>query len=755
MSSAFSTWRCILASSILTWFTQGSGLFAQEVKTGPKILLPTESRQAQARLQAVDLLRSPWKTPEKAASWTGALAPHLGALVPWSACLGAMGELIAWDPWDQAILEYQQLFKEAGEALVTSTSPAQSALFPSQSVSLVCRQRLNSWPSAVVRRYRALLEGPAKIVLQEGKQKQSALVMRRLVDEYYGTRSAQDALDWLGDQSFSEGDFEQARGWWRQLSRLPSETVAPHESTYPDLSLDPALIQAKQILAMAFAGNWRQALGESKSFRARHGLTKGYLAGRVGPLADLVEAEVRRLTTLAGETNELPWPTFAGGASRQRVLHAFPSSRLWADGPAWRISLPGPIQDKDSSTHRLNHPPRILHDPVIFQGQVCLANTLEVWCHDLATGLKKEAYRLPIDPERPLDGEEVEAAPSVWGGRLFARLGRATSLRGPQKEAAPGSYLVCLKLTGPGQPDNLQEIWRRSAKGPGGQVALFEGDPLVLGNRAWIAMSWQIGAEVQIYLACYHARDGTLAWMQPVAQVSGDALPGPQNNRLTWTGTAIVYHSPYGLLAALDPWSGRKLWAIRLPQTLSEESEVGPRDELSCLADGSRLWVASSRANYLLGVDGSTGQVLWQRDGLGATQLWGTARNRLVFATTRGLRAVAADDGGNLEGWTSPSEGTLPALGRGLLAGGWVLWPTRDPLLPYRAVGIYDGQGELAGPALSPWDGPEVLEPTGLRRLLSGNMAMGEGCLVVAGPHELAGYLPPEGIAKTSQRRGK
>ena len=75
----------------------------------------------------------------------------------------------------------------------------------------------------------------------------------------------------------------------------------------------------------------------------------------------------------------------------------------------------------------------------------------------------------------------------------------------------------------------------------------------------------------------------------------------------------------------------------------------------------------------------------------------------LIFTTPRGIRAVGARSGADRDGWVQPAEGRLGSFGRGLLAGGWVLWPVQDQRLPLRA-----GRETMLGKtvaAMSPIDG--------------------------------------------------
>ena len=108
-----------------------------------------------------------------------------------------------------------------------------------------------------------------------------------------------------------------------------------------------------------------------------------------------------------------------------------------------------------------------------------------------------------------------------------------------------------------------------------------------------------------------------------------------------------------------------------------------------------------------------SGLILWERPGIEVVHLLGAVAPsplplsprergkaegpRLFFTTAYGLRAVDARDGTDQIGWQQPAVGKLPGLGRGLLMGEWILWPTQDPLLPLRAVCQLDGSQEGTG----------------------------------------------------------
>src|SRR5207247_2328829 len=115
----------------------------------------------------------------------------------------------------------------------------------------------------------------------------------------------------------------------------------------------------------------------------------------------------------------------------------------------------------------------------------------------------------------------------------------------------------------------------------------------------------------------------------------------------------------------------------------------------------------------------------WEQEGLEIVQLLGVADRRLVLTTPRGIQAMDLD-GDTV--WRKPDVGQLSSHGRGLLAGNWILWPTRSAALPVRGLHLHTGE---------PGHGKELLEPTRLRLLRPGNLTYARGCLVVAGSDEL------------------
>jgi outer membrane protein assembly factor BamB len=349
---------------------------------------------------------------------------------------------------------------------------------------------------------------------------------------------------------------------------------------------------------------------------------------------------------------------------------------------------------------------------------------------------------------------------TAWNNRVFARLGPQTFGPAAEERDAAVSTIVCLNLAGT-QPGEL--VWQVAAVKPDDSSAVFEGAPLAAQGRVYSALSWLVGQRTHTAVACFDAQTGQRRWGQEVCETpefESTAEPRRRQHLLTLAGGRLYYCSHSGAVVALDPWSGQCLWASRYVGRGPKTQSAGGRRELApCVYADGRIYVGPHDTSRLLCLDAASGGLVWERPNLDVTQLLGVSRGRVYFTTPRGLQCVMADTGLSQGAWLQPAEGSLPGLGRGLLAGSWLLWPTQDPKLPLRGVTLAEGIQErfdTDGVGKAPRQAePEYLEPTMLRAILPGNMAFGNDCLVVAGLDELAAYVPQKKLLKTREQELK
>jgi hypothetical protein len=155
--------------------------------------------------------------------------------------------------------------------------------------------------------------------------------------------------------------------------------------------------------------------------------------------------------------------------------------------------------------------------------------------------------------------------------------------------------------------------------------------------------------------------------------------------------------------------------------------EPAPRDLAPCVYENGFVYAAPHDSDRIFCIDAITGRVLWEAEAVEIVHLLGVAHGRLFAATRNGVQAFNAATG--RPEWQQPGNGRLPSLGRGLLAGSGLYWPTQDLDLPNRVLALCDGL--------------PLLDPVRLNGLPPGNWAYGQGCLAIAGLSELVVFTPP------------
>ncbi len=706
-----------------------------------RLQLAGENDALARRLRAADILAEPPPTADAVTLTLGAVPPGLSPLGPLPAGVLYVGEHGSRQKWPDTLDEYSRILQDDGDALVPlpwhkTDGPIRRCVQARQLVHL----RLAQAPTFVRELYRRQVDAAAAKLLNEGKDQREPRLLRRIVDEYFCSSWTEQALDLLGDMAFERGDFDEAMQWWRRITvpapplNRASQLGSREELLVPDARLDAARIRAKQIIAHIFLEQHDRALAELTVFRARHGTATGALAGRRGNYAQILEDLLREAQPFASEDDA--WPTFAGDGGRNRVLTHGLSPRLWAGGPAWRVALP----EKKGEAHAARDR-RPAHYPIVVRNVVWLATANRVHGYEAQTGRLAYAFAMPAlnddrsdSADRPAESRHTLSADQE---RLYVRLG----VGGLSPTATGESHLLCFDLptgwTG-GKPQSLRPRWQTSAAALIGKGTWFEGAPVSRGGRIYLALSRVVDRETWSAVVCLEAASGAPRWLRELGQMpefasalDGASLaPRQRQHLLTLAGTLLVYCSHAGSIVAVDADTGRTAWGlVYAGRTLDGASS--PRDLCPAVFHDRRLFVAPADMDRIFCLDAPSGRVLWERDGIEVVQLLSVTRDRLVFTTPTGLRAVAAGTG--LDAWSQPAQGDLAGWGRGLIAGDRVLWPTRDPHVPYRAVHVRDGSPD--GP-----DADEPLDPTRLRQLVPGNMAYGNGCLVIAGSEEMAGY---------------
>jgi outer membrane protein assembly factor BamB len=304
---------------------------------------------------------------------------------------------------------------------------------------------------------------------------------------------------------------------------------------------------------------------------------------------------------------------------------------------------------------------------------------------------------------------------------VYARLGAQKIQFG--EGAAPESLLVSLATQ-----STAAKRLRWQVRPP--DAAVFEGAPVTRAGLVWIAATRASNGRAITSILCYSDNTATskpaLLWQQDIVSAA-DSVIGPGRTRhqlLTLAGADVVYCSHTGVVAALDAATGMRRWAQRYQGQRGATESI--RDLAPCLAVDGRIYVAPGDADLLLCLDQATGRMLWEQPRSGVLHLLGVGEGRLIFTTATGLVAIDAADGSSGIGWELPNVGgRLTTVGRGLLVGNQVLWPTQRGVLAVRQR-----------------DGRQENDPSLLHNIPAGNLVYHKGVLLVADREILTVFLP-------------
>jgi outer membrane protein assembly factor BamB/tetratricopeptide (TPR) repeat protein len=688
---------------------------AQERREPP----PGRSFPVQQRLRTVDALLEPIADYQDLALVLGGLNNH--ALTP-----AASLALVKADVYEQAYEEYRRILRNTPEALVAPNPVRAADTNAGVAFRQVFHARISRMPPRILQRYRDEVEADAKALWELGDAERQAEPLQRIAEEFFASRYGDLAIDRLGSMAFQAGRFDEARSWWRRLAVPLGEPASLY--TYPDSRFAPALIRGKQILATIFEGKLDEAERSLDAFRKVHFEAEGSLAAKTGSLHEILTEQIRAREKLLASDLDLPWGAFGGNPARNRVLATPPPASLWRDGPAWRVKI-SPLKELlPVGTPR--RPP--LH-PCIAGGQVFISDGRHVTAYDLATG--KENFRYPPGPgwseEETPHGGWSRPSPAISEHRLFA-VTRPES-RKAKGEPAFANSLIALKIDG---FDAGKLVWKIDATTPDGQHALFDSTPLLVGDRIYVVLRRTQAARTKSWITCFDL-EGRSRWTEELPEVT-EPEQDPGRPPLVWVGDRIVHLSNAGWAVALHPRTGEKLWTMRYADT-AKTREGKPHESAAFAEDGVVVFAPADQPR-VVAVDAIDGRTLWSM-AIEATDLLGASNGRVFVVTKLGMEAIDLRTGESRKRWRQPAEGRLPTLGRGLLAGGWIFWPTQDPLLAWRTMTQAEG---LPQKPLSdgPRREPDYFDPMTLFRVPSGETAFGQGCMAIATADELVVYVP-------------
>jgi outer membrane protein assembly factor BamB len=243
------------------------------------------------------------------------------------------------------------------------------------------------------------------------------------------------------------------------------------------------------------------------------------------------------------------------------------------------------------------------------------------------------------------------------------------------------------------------------------------------------------------YVACFDASTGVRQWRTPIgaadtiASGAGDEIT---HNLLTVVENRVYFNTNLGLVAALDTDGGNICWISRNDRLTGKTFAVGAatplhfdRDPSPCVYHDGLLFVAPADAPAIFALDADTGKMVWQQNELpDALQLLGVVGKHLIASGDR-IASLDISSGHMNWSWPESDRAGIRGMGRGVVAGNEIFWPTRNEIL-----------------VLNPKTGAQTRAPINLSPLTGGaNLAASQGRLIVAGYDKLTVLGPPSGVA--------
>jgi len=693
--------------------------------------------------------------------------------------------------WEEAVDAYSELAADESDRVVELDDGRYLNL------RTYCHLQLASLPAEALEVYRRRVDSLAERWYREGLAARDERLLNRVVDELVCSSWGDDALMALGELALERGDYAAARRSWEQISPLLREPSglptwlalrdidlnahwsdierrwgerpqSPDWLAYPDTRLDLADVRVRLVLVSLRAGELERAALEFEVFRRLHPTAEGQLAGQDGPLATALQRLVSSASEWPSQSSNADWSTFAGSPARSQIARKLGPTLV----PAWTEPVDIALAVLPKSTTQVvlgehagggflvDQPPVAIREsqrpiscfPIVFGDLVAFADASGIHAVDLIAGTPRVTANGVVYRDEATEKEKSNASFVFPGGSMatgvprytltavdrivYGRVGQLATSQLGQRSESPADRLVGLDLA----RDALLTFRAR----PEDASWSFDGAP-VGDERHMFAAMRRSDVTPHAYVACFDAVTGSQLWRSSIGSADTPSTGGGEevsHNLLTFVGDRIYFNSNLGLVAALDAKSGKICWLHEYDRAAGGDLS-GPlhfdRDPAPCLYHGGLLIVAPSDTPAIFALDADTGKKIWATDELtNAIQLLGVVNQNLIVSGNQ-LRALDVRSGTVKFVWPDSEHAGIRGMGRGLVGGDEVFWPTRTEIQVIDAA-----------------TGAPARPPISLRGIsdCGANLAAAYGYLVVAGREKLMAFgpTPPNKKEKIQQQ---
>jgi outer membrane protein assembly factor BamB/tetratricopeptide (TPR) repeat protein len=667
--------------------------------------------------------------------------------------------------WAETVEIYQRVIQQFGDKVARLPKDDPTADPKGDSILFVdlrqfCQRRLAALPPEARVLYRARVDDQAERWYRQGAAERNRPLLRRIIEQAFCSSWGDDALELLGDLAFQDGRLDEALSMYRQL--VPDRPGDRTGLIYPDPSVDLARVAAKKLLCQAALGYMPPTAADLAAFAAAYPGATGKLAGREGPLLQIVTEALKNDQLAPTAEPDGRWPTFAGAPTRSKVV----PGAIDVGSLQWRVELV-PVTSNPRNFPRSRPFPfptapipedrKLAYHPIVLGDQVVVCDENQIVAYNLndrpsdmagSPGMIKELWKHREDHEGapPSAPRLAMGVPrftlTAFGDRIYARMGATGTPLGPFGRgggmAAPSAIVAVDRST------EGKVLWKvlstevalpqRPADANANNRRLgFEGTPVADARCVYAAMTDRREL-TSTYVVALDAETGVPRWIRYLgastdAQIIGGGfgmgfapLATDLGHRLlSLDGPTIYFQTNLGAVAALDAETGGIRWVATYPREDRDDGGGGrDRDLNPAIVHDGLVIVAPDDTSAIYAFDAGSGRLVWKSDALPGevklAHLLGVAKGRLIATGDRVL-LFDVKTGKLLHTWPDGGRAN-EGFGRGLLAGDKIYWPTRTE------IHVLDQTSGV--PTEPPIKLQEPFQTTG------GNLAVGDGYLIVA-----------------------
>ncbi|MBX9654313.1 PQQ-binding-like beta-propeller repeat protein [bacterium] len=594
------------------------------------------------------------------------------------------------------------------------------------SVRSHCHQILSELPDEALKSYRSRVDGQADALLKQFEESGEEKHLQQLVDQYFCSTAGDIAIEKIGDRELALGHIDSAIEWWSKLLPPPDKNGGPRKHlTYPGPKNDLARLWAKWGIAQLLRGRMNEAKGAADVLREKYRNAEGELGGEKGPYWKILQDFGQDTNRTAPALSRPDWKTFAGDYERSKISPT--AINIGAIERRWSLAAAAPSEESEGPEFN-----QIMVPP--FQQMVPRASPRNgTYAHPITIGREvlvsdgSYLYWFEVDKDEPVykfnlnvnntnaNGVSVPLyhhTLTLSGNRLFVRTGSASTQNNipiGMRPAPASSLLFCFD-----HPTKKLLWWVNATEADTGPQSVFEGAPVVVGDNVYIGVT-RLDAMSTTHIVCLEADSGKVQWKRLVCEASSDwTFPlNPDQNMLTLGDDTLYYGTNLGAVAALHLPTQKIKWLAEYTSNLPTGAKVSTPEVNPCVYHQGKVFFAPIGTNMVFCFDSQTGETIWQNR-IPAEHVLGVAKGFLIVTGNR-VYALNVNDG--QLAWQFP-ENQPKGVGRGMLAGDFVYWPTTAE------IHVLDqATGLRAAPPISLLDG---------LRTKPGNLVAGDGFALLA-----------------------